>query len=400
LEEVFFPYAPYKKYNHKAELIDNRTIKLPKRGLEVNPSLRLNIDIIVRNSEGVLKKAYTTSDIKIGKSFKKEWKVREVTWEALELNYDQKYSIAVLDNIDPLLDTDNVSVSYCAKASYYTINNLNLNPRYNKRIKTHNYLLYIKPSRELIKKGSLFYIEYKENESSRIVTSSNDNDEFNGRNLNDVLEEYFTEGENLHQYMPLAYVGLKGSVDLEEVKVRDIRLKKGLNRKNIKHVLKKHPWAWYTDAFLAEPIEFPDKFFISAKIDKENIKATKDYRRYIEEHSASGSTLIIEEGGLYPRIKAINCKADEELEIILMPERPGVIHRLYLLEPGASRPNEERDTLIKSFNKEYSSSLVKETVDVESLSLDINRFYIVCEDSNTGYRSSPSQIFKVRIRNV
>lgn len=404
--QAFFPYYPFARYSHRPGLIDPRTLKLPESGLQVDPDNRLHVDVIVRNEDGELKAAYSTSSLKIGELYAPwSWDVRTVYWQELEYGYDQTNAILLLNNALPILSSDQVVVNYSAIKTKFTYRELNLNPNYNKRLAQYDYLVYMVPNRAEEDNKTIFHIEYDylPDGSTRITRLSQPSvPSFLGSTIESFMTARFVNNTNVYQYVPLAYTSLRPEFSVGDILSRDARLKKGIDRKNQLEVLRKHPWSWFTKVFDTNQIEYPDKFFMRVSVDQEEILERDDRDSILERlnvHAAAGSTIVLSNGGIQPRVKDIQCKVDEVLEMQFMPERPGTTHYLYQLRDGATLPNLDLDTQLTSFTIGYGTSLSTQTHNVAALAGDFHKFYMACELPSGGFTKA-STVFEVRIRNV
>lgn len=414
----FFPYYPYTTQTHRAEVIDKDTLKLPELGLVIDSSTLLNVDVIVRNSEGNLRYLYTTSTQKIGKPLDRwDWDSRELVFKSLDASFDQKNSILSVTNMPPLLSTDQINVQYCVERKSFAYRDLNLNPNFNQRVVDHDYLLYIVPSDQVEDGRSVFHIEYDYippnpstgSPGTTRITSANQSSISSavlGISLESFKKDYCAlvlgwggNDGNDYQFFPLVTSSFKQSFDVEDVVVQDIRLKTGLDYKNQLDILKKHPWAYFHTVYSEDRLEYPDKFFVCLSVDREHI-LEEDQERFaghLTKHLGVGSSLYLKPGGVQPRVWDIRSTVTEVLTLEFMPEKTGVNHLLYQLRDAATLPDPNLDTLLNSYTIPYTNTLHSETISVAALTNDVYKFYIILELPDGSY-SEPSKVFEVKIR--
>lgn len=406
-DQTFFPFYPYAKYSHRPLVLDPRTLKLPEPNLSIDPDNGLHTDVVVRNEDGELKAAYTTSSSKIGTLFAPwDWDLREIYWQELEYSFDQANSVLLLDNALPILTSDQTVVTYVARKNTFTYRLLNLNPNYNRRFVQYDYMLYMVPSAQEEDDRTVFHLEYDylPDGTTRITYLSQPSA---AAYLGDTLENFMDARfigpvPNTYQYFLLGYMSLRPEFRVDDILSRDARLKMGIDRKSQLEVLEKHPWVWFTKVFDTNKLEYPDKFFMRVSFDAEHIEFEGDridFETPLQIHSASGTTIVGMIGGIQPRVKDIQCKIDEELELQFMPERPGTTHYLYQLRDGATTPDTSLDTLLTTFTVGYSTNLSTQTYNVAALTGDFHKFYMECQLPNGNF-TRPGTVFEVRIRNV
>ena len=426
-DQSFFPRYPYVTYNHKADILDSKTLRLLETGLVIDPSRNLHFDIVIYDSTGTIKFLYTTSPLKIGKPYDRwSWASRDVLWQELEVGFDQTNSIVSLYNAEPILATDHVACQYVVEQRHYIYRDLNLNPNYNGRIYTHDYVLYMVPSSRAEGNRTLFHIELDYNENGEAIitgcTQPSITESLLGTKYVDFRNTYCANGIDTDpqpppppgppvislplstgtyfQYLVLCRASLRQSFRQDEILVQDIRLKMGVDAKKQLEVLKKHPWLYWNKAFEDRAIEMPDKFLLSLSVDKTQVFEQDEtkYAGLAYRHAAAGSGLVFSPGGIQPRVYDIYCVTSEELTVSFMPEALGTDHHLYRLQSANGIPNLTSDDLIASFTIAYGTSLHTELVDVSAIVDDTHKFYMVTE--NNSIFSQPSQIFTVRIRYV
>ena len=408
-DQVFYPFYPYARYTHRPLLLDARTLKLPEANLVVKPDVGIHAEVVVRDENGKVKKAYTTATSKVGDTYIYwEWESREVRWEELSLSFDQENSVIVLNNTVPLLSSDQISVNYSVVKNTFTYRGLNLNPNFNKRLAAYEYMLYIVPS-TLVEDGkSIFHVEYDylPDGTTRITDITQPSEAgFVGGTLESFISSRFATAptSNTYQYVTLGFVSLRPEFSVEDILSRDARLKMGIDRRKQLDVLERHPWAWWSKLFSDRDIEFPDKFFSCVEYDHANILATEadEIKSLLEVHKAAGTNLVIKQGGVYPRVKDMQCRTDEVLTISLMPEATGTTFYLMRMRNGGIVPDRFLDSNLVTFTLTYGNAIVEEVVALNSLLApeDVHKLYIVAEPPN-GVLSGPSEVFEVRIRNV
>jgi len=201
--------------------------------------------------------------------------------------------------------------------------------------------------------------------------------------------------------LPLCTASFQQSFDIEDAVVEDVRLKQLIDYREQLDILKQHPWLYFTKQYDARKFEYPDKFFGIVGVDKEQVIEQDDnkYEDLIERHLSVAHTLHKVPGGIQPRVQDIRSTVEDEVDALVMPEKPGVDILLKQMAVGSKMPVPLFDTTLSTFAPGYSTTVHTETVDVSAVTENVVRLYTVLSFSD-GRLSEPSTVYTVVIRDV
>ena len=402
-EQAFYPRYPYKTYWHKAEVLEKDLLKLPLTGLIINPAEYIDCDLIIRDKQGLLLRALTTSSVKLNKPFDR-WSIGNedsVFWEALSYSYDRDHSILQIKNDSVFLDTDIIYVQYVVDNNTYVYQDINLNPAQNLLGVNRQYYIYMIPD-SLEGPKSVYYFAFEYTESGNIIVESNHDETIVSGVIvsNDIIGkdiEFFETKYFPYGIIKAGIVSLQESFNIEDILVQDIRLKQLINFKKQIDVLNKYPWIYYTKKFDSKDYEFPDKYFTILEVDKQRvIEQNEDkYEAQIRKHLSPAHTLFKQPGGLQPRVYDIYSISTDKLTVKTMSPPPGAEIKIYHVQTNNNVPDPNVDTLVYSGAIPYSTSLYEFDINY-SPAENIVRLYMVVTQGN--YISNPSKVYTVKIR--
>jgi hypothetical protein len=135
--QAFSPYPPYKAFTHHAVWLNSSLIHLPKN-IVYDPTIGLEVEIFIYNSEHVLQSTYTTNTLKIGTTY-----TGDIDWEVGISSIDELNGFIEL--VQTVTATDIIEVSYYSIEDEYEISLIDFNPSNNTEILDKRVVFYIAP---------------------------------------------------------------------------------------------------------------------------------------------------------------------------------------------------------------------------------------------------------------
>jgi hypothetical protein len=401
-EQSYWPSFPYRLNYDLATDLGSNIFKVSSKGMTVDPSIYLNVDICIYDEAGILIKCLTTQTQKIGKGYDRWFNSSKVSnvvnliWEAADIEYDSLNCIVKLNNNLKVLSTDKVYVKYHSVCSSFRYTGLNFNPRHNKTLDTYRYYL-IMSSRALDFSNKIGHIQV--DYSGKIINSSLDS----FRYLEGQSEFALMFEEAANNCLILAHISGRQSYWKDTVRITDIRLEQGIKPEYKQSLVDNNPWMFYDSIINRNGLKVPGLRFLRVKVDKEQIQRLTGRslnRTIVDEaikrHIDIGSNYFWEEDKHWLKIQNIESIEDNKIQIKFVPPVNAELD-LFIVNDNRNYAIEESDLFIQSIEFDESNTVVTETIDLESFDLGNKvRLYIKAKALDDSYYYY-SNIYEVQI---
>jgi len=163
--QSFFPFSPYKRQDEISTRVTKHVIKTLRKRIAVDADNNMHIQVVIKDRDGVVKRAYTTDTGLLGQTFD-----GDVAYTAGIRSVDSRDGF--IDVTDPILDTDTTESLYYFEEDSYEITEVDFNPITNQGILGKRYVFYVVPNNSGRTK-TLYYLEVNED---GMITGKNQTD--------------------------------------------------------------------------------------------------------------------------------------------------------------------------------------------------------------------------------
>jgi hypothetical protein len=341
VNQDWIPFFPYKLIvNESAEVVASGVIRLLNRKVMYVPAQGMHISLLVKSDTGVVKAALTSDTTKIGNE--------DHDWVLTDFSHDRNIGLVAVSGPYSILPGDAVFISYHYEEQYLVLNDIELNPQRSLGIENYLHVFYVVPSVNSLF-NSVYYLKVDKN--NLIVAANQVSGEHTfgfphawinmgptsldgtqisptsaiGMKYRDYggpgygsdfwVDTYSTEGANNYQYLILAEISFVNPYCDEDVRDIDCRILGGGIRPNLlPEALHSHPSMQYNNLGLGGPnrgIPYPGHYSNVVKVPYTLLKQfggdyeLVDIKERLYRHAAVGSYLLVELGGVIPRICSV-----------------------------------------------------------------------------------------------